>query len=189
MRHRYLPLILASTALAACSGGVGDDVQVFGGGTDWINSRITLHDGSVTIRADGAPNAVVDANGQLSINGQNVPANDAQRDLLKRYAATAQSMREHAVATGKAGVATATQAVSAAAGKMMGSDDAAEAGAKAKAAADNIKVAAAKICYDLADMKTAQDELATQMEAFKPYAGALSDASIAKCRKKDSGNS
>jgi hypothetical protein len=186
MSHRYLPCVLALAVLTACSGGAGNDVQVFGGSTDTINSHLTLHNGSVTVKAAGAPDALVDANGQLSINGQNVQETDAQRVLLQRYNASAQAMREHAIATGKAGVATATQAISAAAGKMIGSDSAEEAHAKTEAAADNVKQAAAKICDDLADMKAAQDQLATQMDAFKPYSTVLDDASITKCRHSSS---
>ncbi|HET6555543.1 MAG TPA: DUF2884 family protein [Dyella sp.] len=184
MIHRYLPLLLAmATLTAACSGGSGSDVQVFGGSTDIINNRITLHEGSVTVRASGAPDATVDAHGQLAIDGHDVTVNDAQRALLQRYNAAAQAMRTDAIATGKAGVATATKAIGAAAGKITGSANADEASAKADEAAADVKAAAAKICDDLVSMKTAQDELATQLEAFKPYAHALDDANIEKCRK------
>lgn len=183
MSHRYLPCVLTLAVLTACSGGAGGDVQVFGGSTDTINSHITLHNGSVTIKADGVPDAMVDASGQLSVNGQNVQETDAQRALLQRYNASAQAMREHAMAAGKAGVATATQAMSAAASKMIGSDSAEQAAAKTEAAADNVRQAAAKICDDLADMKAAQDALATQMDAFKPYSAVLDEANITKCRR------
>ena len=186
MSHRYLPCVLALAVLTACSGGTGSDVQVFGSSTDTINRHITLHNGSVTIKAEGVPDATVDAAGQLSINGQNVQETDAQRALLKRYSASAQAMHDHAIATGKAGVDTAAEAVSAAASKMIGSDSAEQTRAKAEAAADNVKQAAAKICDDMADMKAAQDELAIQMDAFKPYSSALDDANIAKCRKSTS---
>lgn len=183
MNHRHSPLLLALTALLVACSGSGSDVQVFGGSTDIINSHITLHDGVVTIRASGVPDATVDANGQLRIDGHDVTVNDAQRSLLQRYNASAQTMRSDAIATGKAGVATATKAVSAAAGKITGADSAEAARAKAEEAADDVKQAAAKICEDLATMKSAQDEVATQLEAFKPYAHALDDAHVEKCRK------
>ena len=184
MSFRHLPCLLALTVLTtACSGGSGNDVQVFGGDTDIVNNHITLHDGRVTIKASGVPDAVVDIQGQLSIDGHDVPVNDAQRALLQRYNASAQAMRTDAIATGKAGVATAAQAMGAAAGKITGADSADATKEKVEAAAQNVKQAAAKICDDLGAMKAAQDELATQLEAFKPYAQALNETNIEKCRK------
>jgi hypothetical protein len=150
---------------------------------DIINNRITLHDGVVTIRASGVPDATVNAQGQLAVDGHDVAVSDAQRSLLQRYNAAAQTMRTDAIATGKAGAATAAKAVSAAAGKITGADSAEAARAQAEEAAANVKQAAAKICDDLETMKSAQDELATQLEAFKPYAHALGDTTSEKCRK------
>lgn len=183
MSHRYLPCALILAALTTACSGSGGDVQVFGGSTDTINNRITLHDGVVTIRASGVPDATVNSQGQLAVDGHDIAINDAQRSLLQRYSTAAQAMRTDAIATGKAGVATATQAVSAAAGKITGTDSAEAARVKADEAAATVKQAAAKICDDLVAMKSAQDELATQLDAFKPYAHALDDASVEKCRK------
>ncbi|MHA6203270.1 DUF2884 family protein [Dyella soli] len=182
MIHRHLPwLLAAATLLAACNSS--SDVQVFGGDTDIVNDHITLHDGRVTIKAAGVPDAIVDANGQLSVNGQNVPVNGAQRALLQRYNAAAQAMRADAIATGKAGIETATKAIGAAAGKVTGAESADAVRDTADAAARNVKQAAAKICDDLAGMKAAQDELATQLDAFRPYAQALSGSNVSECRE------
>ncbi len=183
MSFRYLPCALILAALTTACSGSGDDVQVFGGNIDIINNRITLHDGVVTIKTSGVPDATVNAQGQLAINGHDVAVNDAQRAVLQRYNTAAQAMRTDAIATGKAGASTATQAVTAAAGKITGAEGAEAARAKAEEAAANVKQAAAKICEDVATMKSAQDELATQLEAFKPYAHALGDANLEKCRK------
>ena len=184
MNYRHLPWLLAMAGLVTACSHSSDDTQVLGGRTDTINHHITISDGKVTIKADGAPDAVVDGNGQLSIDGHDVTVNDAQRALLQRYNASAQAMREDAIATGKAGAATASQAVSSVAGKLTGSD-ADEAGAHdaIEVAAQKVKMAAAKICDDVASMKSAQDELATQLEAFKPYATALGEANVEKCRE------
>ncbi|WP_430389589.1 DUF2884 family protein [Dyella sp. 20L07] len=183
MAFRHLPwLVAAATLLTAC-GNHGDDMQVFGGDTDIVSHRVTLHDGRVTIKSPGVPDAVVDADGQLSIDGHDVAVNDAQRALLKSYNAAAQTMRADALATGKAGVATATQAMSAAAGKITGADNAEATKAKVEAAAQGVKQAAAKICDDLAAMKATQDQLATQLDAFKPYADALANSNVERCRE------
>lgn len=182
MSFRYLPCVLAVAVLmSACSSG--SDVQIFGGDTDVINNRITLSNGHVTIKLPGSPDATVDQAGQFAVDGKNVAVNDAQRALLQRYNGAAQHMREHAMEAGKAGVATATKELGAVAGKMTGADTAEETKQKVEAASQNILQAAAKICDDLADMKSAQDELATQLDAFKPYATAVTDDNVQKCRK------
>ena len=182
MSFRYLPCVLALAVLTtACSSG--DDVQVFGGSTDIINHQLTMHDGVITIRVSGAPNATVDPQGQFTVDGQNVAVNDAQRALLQRYNATGKKMHDDAIATGKAGAETATKALGAVAGKMTGAESSEETRQKMEAAAEGVRQAAAKICDDMADMKSTQDELATQLDAFKPYGQALTDSNIEKCRK------
>jgi len=186
MSFRYLPCVLALAVLtSACSSG--DDVQVFGGDTDVVNGHISLTDGRVTIKMPGAPNATVDQNGQLAVDGHDVAVNDAQRTLLQHYNASAQHMREHAMEAGKAGMNTATKELSAVAGKMSGANDANAAVEAAKQkvedASQTILAATAKICDDMVEMKSAQDQLAVQLDAFKPYATALKDENIARCRK------
>jgi hypothetical protein len=183
MSFRYLPCVLTVALLTTACSNSGHDIQVFGASTDVISNNITLHDGVVTIKASGVPNATVDRQGQLAINGQAVAVNDAQHTLLQRYNGTALKMHDDAIATGKAGAETATKALGAVAGKLTGADSAEETRQKAEAAAQDVQQAAAKICDDLADMKAAQDELASQLEAFKPYGQALSERNVEGCRK------
>jgi hypothetical protein len=183
MSFRYLPCVLALAVMTSACSDSGNDVQVFGGDTDVVNHQITLHDGKVIIKAPGAPDATVDQSGQFAIKEQPITVNDAQRALLQRYNGAARQMREDAIATGKAGVATATKELGAVAGKMTGADTAEETRQKAEDAANGVRQAAAKICDDIAEMKSAQDELANQLDAFKPYGQALTDANIEKCRK------
>ena len=183
MSLRYLSGVLALAVLTAACSEQGNDVQIFGGDTDVVNHQVTLHDGRVTIKVPGAPDATVDQNGQLAIDGHDVAVNDAQRALLQRYNGAARQMREDAIATGKAGVATATKELGAVAGKMTGADTAEQTKQKVEEAAANIKQSAAKICEDVADMKSAQDELAMQLDAFKPYAQAVTEANVEKCRE------
>src|SRR5579871_4060943 len=109
MNFRRLPWLLALAGVITACSNSSNDTQVFGGHTDIINHRITLTDGQVTIHAEGAPDAIVDGNGKLTIDGREVPASAAQRALLQRYNAAAQAMREDAIATGKAGAATAVK--------------------------------------------------------------------------------
>ncbi|WP_109127047.1 DUF2884 family protein [Dyella sp. C11] len=181
--HRLLPGVLVLALLVSACNGSGDDVQVFGGSTDVVNNRITLHDGLVSIKASGAPDATVDQAGQLIINNQPVAVNDAQRALLQRYNGAARQMREDAIATGKAGVATATKELGAVAGKMTGATTSEQASQQAEEASRAVELAAARICDDIASMKSAQDDLAGQLDAFKPYAQALTDENVEKCHK------
>jgi Protein of unknown function (DUF2884) len=183
MSFRYLPCVLAVALLTTACSDSGHDVQVFGASTDVISNNITMHDGVITIKVSGAPTATVDQQGQLVVDGKAVAVNDAQHALLQRYNGTALKMHDDAIATGKAGAETATKALGAVAGKLTGADSAEETRQKAEAAAKDVQQAAAKICDDLADMKSAQDELANQLEAFKPYGQALSDRNVEGCRK------
>ncbi|WP_199100223.1 DUF2884 family protein [Dyella sp. ASV21] len=182
MTRRLLPCVLALSLLTAACSHSDADVEVLGGDSDVLNKQITLHNDVVTIKAPGAPNATVDSNGTLSIDGHAVAVNEAQRALLQRYNGGARQIREDAIATGKAGVATAQKAIGAAAGKLTGADSAEETKQKVEAAKQDVRATASRICDDLATMKSAQDELAPQLDAFKPYAQALNDADVAKCR-------
>lgn len=182
MSFRTLPCVLAVAILiSACSSG--DDVQVFGGDTDVITSHITLSDGRVIIKTPGSADASIDQNGQLTVGGREVAVNDAQRTLLQQYNRAGRQTREHALEAGKAGAATAGKELGAVAGKMTGADSAEETRQKMQAAEQDILQAAGKICDDMVEMKSAQDQLAAQLDAFKPYATALNDENIQKCRK------
>lgn len=181
MSFRTLPCVLALAVLTTACSGSGGDVQVFGGSTDIVNRHLTMHGGVITIKASGVPDATVDPQGQFAIDGKNVTVNDAQHALLLRYATAGQKMHADAIATGKAGAETATKALGAVAGKMTGAESAEETRQKMDAAAHDVEMAAAKICDDVAEMKAAQDELATQLEAFKPYGNALTESSVTEC--------
>lgn len=182
MSFRYLPCVLALAVLTAGCNGSLDDTQVFGGNTDIINSRLTLHDQIVTIKAEGVPHATVNPQGHFAVDGHDVAVTDAQRAQLQRYNAAALKMHEDAVAVGKAGAETASKALGTVAGKMTGAESSEETRQKMDAAAADVRQGVSKICDDLVEMKSVQDELSVQLEAFKPYGQALTDTTIEKCR-------
>ena len=183
MSFRALPCVLALAVLTTACSGSGGDVQVFGGSTDIVNRHLTMHGGVITIKAPGVPDATVSPEGQFAIDGQNVTVTDAQHALLLRYNAAGQKMHDDAIATGKAGAETATKALGAVAGKMTGAQSAEETRQKMDAAAQDVQKAAAKICDDVAEMKAVQDELAGQLDAFKPYGNALTEKSVSECHR------
>jgi hypothetical protein len=182
MSFRYLPCVLALAVLTTACSNSGSDVQVFGGNTDIISPHVRLHDGVITIKASGAPDATVNPQGQFSIDGHDIAVSDGQRALLQRYNAAGQKMHADAIATGKAGQETATKALGAVASRMTGADNTEATRQKVEAAAQDVRQAVAKICDDLADMKSTQDELASQLDAFKPYGQALTEQNVDKCR-------
>ncbi|TAM62322.1 MAG: hypothetical protein EPN49_04610 [Rhodanobacter sp.] len=161
MRTHLLPLmLLAATCLAGCD----DD-----GRHETIANYISIHDGSIAVHAPGRADADISAAGDLSIANASVPVTAAQRDLLKHYYGAALTLRDHGIATGKAGIATAGQALkSVASGLASGNPDKIDSEVNASAA--RVEAQAALVCNDLADLRTAQQALAAQLPAFQPYA-------------------
>lgn len=180
------PRVIGLFALAAMLAGCGNDsdhtsTNFIGlGSSSLVNGGITVHDNQVTLHARSAPNAVINAAGELSIDGKPVAINAAQRALLQDYHRNALAVREHGIATGKAGVAIAGQAISSVA-KGLASGDTDNIDKQIDAKSKNVEQEARKICTDLAGVKVAQDSLATQLPAFKPYAGIVDASSVSDC--------
>lgn len=171
MRTFLIPLVLLFT-LAAGGCSHSDHVSVI--------SFIDVDGGKVAVRAPNQEDAVISAAGDLDIGKGNVPVNAAQRDLLKHYYATAVSLRDHGIATGKAGLAVAGKALgSVASGIASGNTDKIDSEVNASAA--KVEAQAALVCNDVAELRTTQDALATQLPAFQPYAR-IKDHDAEDCR-------
>ncbi len=182
---RLAGLLLMTTLLAACGDGHSNISIISSGNSSLVNGGINLRDDKVTLHTHGAPDAVIDSAGNFSIEQKSLAINPAQRALLQDYHRNTVAVRQHGIATGKAGVAIAGQAVkSVVKGLASGDTDSIDRDVNAKAA--KVEQEAMKICDDLANIKTAQDSLATQLPAFKPYAGILDGDDIADCRSRDS---
>jgi hypothetical protein len=111
-----------------------------------------------------------------------VQTNADQRNLLLAYYRSASAVREHGIETGKAGAAIAGQAIgSVAKGIVSGNTDDIDKEVDAKTAA--VTQAALKICTDMAGIKAAQDALASQLAAFKPYASIVDPDAVIDCEK------
>ena len=173
MSPRYLIALLALALLGGCHGGMSD-VTI-------ANGTITLRHNEVRLHVSGAPDASIAANGDLKIDGQMVPIDPAARATLQHYHQAVSDVREHGIATGKAGIAIAGQAVSSVV-KGLASGDTDNIDKEVDAKTRKVEQEAMKICGDLVNIKTAQDNLATRLPAFKPY-GAIIDAhEITDCR-------
>lgn len=168
MKVPVRPLLLAvlACALAACN--TPDTVME--------NGAIALYGNAVTLRVPGSPNAVIDADGTLTVDGKPVTTTPAQRALLLQYNQSVRDVRNTGLAMGKAGIGMATKAIAATTTSSSGhADKAAEAGA------NEMKSLSLDICKDTAAIKAAQDQLSVQLAAFKPYAAIVSAADVTDC--------
>lgn len=167
MQNRSLVYATVLCALLAACG------QQAGTAIVGNHGSIQLLDGVASIRVDGQPEAQVHGDGTLSIAGQPVALSSDQRDLLKQYYVDVYKIRSEGIATGKAGMALAGKAVSEA---TSGNAD------QIKQQAGDITTHAAAICDSLDQLRNAQDAVAEQVAAFKPYA-TLDASKIAQCRQ------
>ena len=156
-----IPLIVSLLLSTACLAACHQDVS--------IDNAISLTDGSIAVHAPGRPDADISAAGDLSIEGNNVAVTDAQRDLLKHYYTSALALRDHGIATGKAGAKVASTAISSVA-KGLSSGNTSNIDSEVNASAAKVEAMAANICMDLQQIQVTQDALASQLDAFRPYA-------------------
>ncbi len=160
--------------LAACARDSGTTIA---GG----HGSIQLRDGVAAIQVAGQPDASVTGDGTLSIAGKPVPLTADQRDLLKQYYVHVYKIRSEGIATGKAGAALAGQAMgSVMSGLAHGNTD--QIGKDIQAQASTVTAQAAAICAGLEQLRAAQDAVASQVAAFRPYA-TLDEKGVAKCRQ------
>jgi hypothetical protein len=164
-------LLVAATlacSLAACS--MPD--------TTMENGAIKLYDDVVTLHVDGAPEADIASDGSFAIDGKPVAITPAERDLLTQYNRSVRAVHETGLAMGKAGIETAAKAIAAKVSATPSKADAA-----AKSGAGTMQDLTLGICRDTAAIKVAQDRLAAQLAAFKPYAGIVGSGDAADCAK------
>lgn len=170
MKATVRPLLAVALActLAACH--IPD--------TTMENGAIRLYGDVVTLHVDGAPGADIAADGGLTIDGKAVDITPVERGLLTQYNRSVRSVHETGVAMGKAGIETAAKAIAAKASSTPDQADTA-----AKAGAGQLQDLTLDICKDTVAIKAAQDQLATQLAAFKPYASIVSASDAADCVK------
>jgi len=163
----------AGLLLAGCDNGL-DTTSIADGGIVVNGDKVTLH-------GTGGSEAFLDAAGRLVVDGRDVAVDATQRQLLQQYFQAALAVREHGVATGKAGAAVAVQSLKNAATHVTGGDSE-KADAKLDAATHRIDQEASRICMDLQQILVAQNLLAGSLAAFKPFA-AIIDGGDDDCSK------
>jgi len=163
---RLLLLAMTACTLAACNIP----------STTMENGAITLYGDQVTLRVSGSPKATIGADGVFAVDGKAVATTPAERSLLARYNQAVRSVHDTGVAMGKSGIETAAKTVEDKLSSTPGkADNTAEAGA------GKLKTLSLGICKAEATIKAAQDQLATQLAAFKPYASIVSAADVGDC--------
>jgi hypothetical protein len=179
-------IVLAATAtLAACSRNEPEPAAKPDAGDRALAAIINvgglaLARDAVTIRAAGQPEARVEAGGKLFVDGSEVAVNETQRAELVAYHAAAMQLRESAKDTGIAGAKVGVAAAGAVLeGLAKGDPD--SIGPKVEAEAAKVKQAAGKVCDDLDAIRKAQDVLAADLEAFRPYV-TVKERDVTECR-------
>ena len=179
MSPRSLIGLLLMTGLVA---GCGNSATSDFGSSVIANGAISVKHDKVTLRVAGAPTAIIDADGTLQVDSKVVSTNQAEHEMLKQYYLAATAVREHGIATGKAGVAMAGETAKGAISSIFSGDEG-KVHEDAKTGSLKVVQEAMKICQDLVNIRTAQDSLAAQLPAFKPYAGIIGATEAGHCRK------
>jgi hypothetical protein len=164
MFPRTILALVLGTLLAGCSNGSLDS-----GSTVIVNGDIVIRGDRVMLHGAGGIEGNLDAAGNLVIDGRTVTVDASQREQLQRYYQGARSVREHGIATGKAGAAVAMQSLKTAAAYVTGGNGE-QADADLNSTTSRIDQEASNICLDLQQVMAAQGSLATSLGSFKPFA-------------------
>jgi len=149
-----------------------------------VNINVGKHDRHFSIgRADGKQHAEITPQGDLLIEGKTTTVTTAQRTLLLDYRRQVIAVAETGMAIGVQGADLAGKAVlEVVSGVMHGNTDAA--GKRIEAEGRKLAVNAKQICQHLPAMRATQQQLATSLPAFAPYA-TMKQADIDDCMKGD----
>ena len=172
MKYQRTILLLAlCTTISACN--MPD--------TTMENGANTLKDDVVTLHVSGAPDATINATGDLQVADKVLTVNPAQRGLLMLYFQNVHDVNHIAREMGKVGAKIGGKALK---DKMEGKSKT-DQDQDAKAGTDQLHALSKKICQDRANIKTVQDQLNTQLPEFKPYGNIITQGSVADCQKGD----
>lgn len=162
-------LLLAATMAAALAACHAPETAMTTG-----NGAILLYGDTITLRVIDAPKATIGADGAFAIDGKTVAVTPAERSLLIDYNRNVRNVHEIGLAMGTTGIKMATKAVE---DKLSATPDQADKVAEAS----NLKKLSLGICKAEVAIKGAQDQLAAQMTAFKPYATIISASDVTDC--------
>jgi len=153
---RTITLLALCAAISACD---TPDTTLANGG-------ITLKDNIVTLHADGAPDAQIDASGTLVIDDKAVSVTPSQHGLLMLHYQNVSDIHQTGLTMGKVGAGMGMKAIN----DSLDGKSKAEKNKDAEAGGEQLKTLGHKICQDDANITDIQDQLAAQLPAFRPYA-------------------
>jgi len=130
----------------------------------------TVHVGNGLRLGRTTSKAQITPQGELLIDGKPVAATPEQRQLLLDYRHRIIGIAEAGMAIGTQGADLGMHAAGAALSGVFSGKSDAEIEAAIKPQTDRIQAAALELCKRLPDLRAAQQQLATAMPAFKPYA-------------------
>jgi hypothetical protein len=178
--QRVIGLLAMTALIAACGKESGHTNVVSFRSGSVVTGDITLRKDEVALHTPSAPEALINAAGDLRIDQQPTTVNTVQRALLQDYYRNVLAMNDHGMTTDMAGAVAAGQAAKSVA-QDIASGDTDHIGKKIQAKSPQETEAALKTCQDLVSIKTAQDSLAGQLAAFKPYAGIIEAGNLSDC--------
>jgi hypothetical protein len=167
--------IALALLLAGCGKGAGS-TSIANGGVVYRNDEVSLH-------VLGEPTAVIEASGDLVIDGKAVNVDAAQRATLLGYREAVVDIRHQGIEAGKHGARLAADSIKSAVHSITGKDDS-ESDKAVEARSALVEQTGNRICLDVVAMKAAQDTLAAQLPDFRPYAHIIGDNDHEKCDDK-----
>ncbi|MBD8873915.1 hypothetical protein [Rhodanobacter sp. DHB23] len=178
--QRVIGLLALAALMVGCGKESGNtNVISFRSGSQ-VTGDIALRKDGVALHVPGAPEALIDAAGDLSIDRQPATVNAVQRALLQDYYRNAQAIDEHDLATDMADAAATGHAIKSVV-QDIASGNTGNIDKTTQAKSPQVAEAILKTCHDLAGIKAAQDGLAGQLAAFKPYAWIIEAGAIGGC--------
>lgn len=149
---------------------------------DTAARQVATENMTLTADAAGTPTATITPQGDFLVAGQTVAITPRQREDLLAYRAQYVDIAQQGIAIGHAGVDVGRRAVAPLifASLFGASDQTIDASMDKRLA--GVRAATAKLCDRMPALMTAQQQLATDLPAFKPYA-TLTPKKIDDCRQ------
>ena len=134
-----------------------------------VFDHISVRDSSIAIHAEGKSDAIIAQAGTLIIGSDSIKTSPEQQTQLKSYYDNVIALRSSAISAGQQGIATAgTAMASVAKGLASGNPD--NIADEVNKQADQIDVHAKEIDKRLGAIRAIQNDIASVIPEFRPYA-------------------
>jgi hypothetical protein len=182
---------LLGTTLAACGSGqpgnastgasTGPIAAAIDHGLDQAETKLTTQNIPLDDHNKRLPQAEITPTGDLLVAGTPVALTPGQRQQVLAYRQQLIAIGQQGIAVGRQGAALGLQAAGTAIAAALSGQSDQQIRHKMQAETTGIQQAAQKLCDHLPAMMAAQQQLATAVPAFKPYA-TMTQKDIDDCR-------